>query len=229
MQLTAPCAVRRSRPMPRAGPAPGYATNVFINCPFDAEYQPLFHAITFAVIHCGYTVRCALETEDTGATRIEKIYALIEACQFGIHDISRIERDALNDLPRFNMPFELGVFLGATRFGLRNQRNKRCLVLEAERYRYQKFLSDIAGQDIRHHDNDPARAVGAVRDWLASARPKTAKPLPGATAIMKHYQEFEHNLPAILGAADLEAAELGFFDRANLMAQFLQARTALAG
>ena len=64
----------------------------------------------------------------------------------GIHDISRIERDTVNNLPRFNMPFELGLFLGARRFGTRPQRDKQCLVLEAERYRYQKYLSDIAGQ-----------------------------------------------------------------------------------
>lgn len=213
--------------MPRQPPAAGYATNVFINCPFDAEYEPLFHAIVFAVIHCGYTVRCALETEDTGATRIDKIYRLIEACQFGIHDISRIERDAASNLPRFNMPFELGLFLGARRFGLRAQQGKHCLVLEAKRYRYQKFLSDIAGQDIRQHGNVPAKAVGAVRDWLAAARSRSAKPLPGATAIMRHFHEFQDNLPAMLHSVQIESAEIGFFDRANLMAQFPETRAAL--
>jgi hypothetical protein len=213
--------------MPRARSAVEYETNVFINCPFDLDYQAIFHAIVFAVIHCGYTVRCALETEDTGPTRIQKILDLIEACHFGIHDISRIERDAVNDLPRFNMPFELGLFLGARRFGTGDQRRKRCLVLEAERYRYQKFLSDIAGQDIRQHNNEQGKAVGAVRDWLAASRPKAAPPLPGAAAIMKHYGEFETNLPAILKAADIEPAELGFFDRANFMDQFLQRRAAL--
>ena len=176
----------------------------------------MFHAIVFAVIQCGYTVRCALEADDTGATRIDRIYGLIEGCRFGIHDISRIEHDTINKLPRFNMPFELGLFLGARRFGARPQRDKHCLVLEAERYRYQKYLSDIAGQDIRQHDNEPAKAVGAVRDWLAASRAKSAKPLPGATAIMRHYSEFQANLPAMLRAADLEPAELGFFDRANL-------------
>jgi hypothetical protein len=215
--------------MPRAKTPAGYATNVFINCPFDAEFEPLFHAIVFAVIQCGHTVRCALEADDTGATRIDRIYRLIEECQFGIHDISRIEHDTVNNLPRFNMPFELGLFLGARRFGgTRPQSDKQCLVLEAERYRYQKYLSDIAGQDIRQHDNDPAKAVGAVRDWLAASRPRSAKPLPGATAIMRHYGEFQANLPAMLRAADLEPAELGFFDRANLMAQFLETRAALA-
>jgi hypothetical protein len=214
--------------MPRDNSASGYVTNVFINCPFDVEFEPLFHAIVFAVIQCGYTVRCALEADDTGATRIDRIYRLIEECRFGIHDISRIEHDSVNNLPRFNMPFELGLFLGARRFGARPQRDKYCLVLEAERFRYQKYLSDIAGQDIRQHDNEPAKAVGAVRDWLAASRPKSAKPLPGATAIMRHYSEFEANLPAMLRAADLEPAELGFFDRANLMAQFLERRATLA-
>lgn len=214
--------------MPKGKASAGYATNVFINCPFDVDYVPIFHAIVFAVIQCGYTVRCALETEDTGATRIERIYHLIEECRFGIHDISRIAHDAINELPRFNMPFELGLFLGARRFGPQRQRDKHCLVLEAERYRYQKYLSDIAGQDIRRHENEPAKAVSAVRDWLAASRSRTAKPLPGATAIMRHYGEFQANLPAMLRAADLELAELGFFDRANLMAQFLETRATLA-
>jgi hypothetical protein len=214
--------------MPKDSSASGYATNVFINCPFDVEFEPLFHAIVFAVIQCGYTVRCALEADDTGATRIDRIYRLIEDCRFGVHDISRTEHDTVNNLPRFNMPFELGLFLGARRFGARPHRDKHCLVLEAERYRYQKYLSDIAGQDIRQHGNDPAKAVGAVRDWLAASRPKSAKPLPGATAIMRHYSEFQANLPAMLRAIDLESTELGFFDRANLMAEFLERRAALA-
>ena len=124
----------------------------------------------------------------SGATRIDRIDRLIDECRFGIHDISRIEHDIVNNLPRFNMPFELGLFLGARRLERSSQRDKQCLVLEAERYRYQKYLSDIAGQDIRQHDNAPAKAVGAVRDWLAASRPKSANPLPGATAIMRHYE-----------------------------------------
>lgn len=106
----------------------------------------------------------------TAVTRFGAPWRPIEECRFGIHDLSRIERDAVNDLPRFNMPFELGLFLGGRRYGPRPQRDKHCLVLEAERYRYQNFLSEIAGQDIRSHDNEPAKPVGAVRDWLASRR-----------------------------------------------------------
>jgi hypothetical protein len=57
---------------------------------------------------------------------------------------------------------------------------------------------------------------------------RSAKTLPGATAIMRHYSEFQANLAAMLRAADLEPAELGFFDRANHMAQFLETRATLA-
>jgi hypothetical protein len=205
--------------MPRARTPAGYPTNVFINCPFDAEFEPLFHAIVFAVIQCGYTVRCALETDDTGATRIDRIYRLIEECRFGIHDISRIEHDAINNLPRFNMPFELGLFLGARRFGgARPQRDKQCLVLEAERYRYQKYLSDIAGQGGRRDPRlagDLATKVGEAAAW--GDRDHAA------------LQRVPVQPPAMLRAADLEPAELGFFDRANLMAEFLERRVALAG
>ncbi len=201
--------------MPKDNAASGYATNVFINCPFDVEFEPLFHAMVFAVIQCGYTFRCSLEADDTGTTRIDRIYRLIDECRFGVHDISRIEHDTVNNLPRFNMPFELGLFLGARRFGTRPHRDKHCVVPEADRYRYQKYLSDIASQDIRQHDSDRAKAVGAVRDWLAASRSNSATPLPGATAIMRHCSEFQAHLPAMLRAADLEPAELGFFDRAK--------------
>ena len=46
-----------------------------------------------------------------------KIYGLIEECRYGIHDLSRTKLDEINALPRFNMPIELGLFLGAMRYG----------------------------------------------------------------------------------------------------------------
>jgi hypothetical protein len=44
---------------------------------------------------------------------------------------------------------------------------------------------------------------------------------------MKHYAEFETTLPDILRKADLEAGEIGFFDRANFMDEFIRRRAAL--
>lgn len=43
------------------------------------------------------------------------------------------------------MPLELGTFLGAKHFGSEIQKKKTCLILDKEKFRYQKFISDIAG------------------------------------------------------------------------------------
>ena len=141
--------------------ASGYNNNVFLNCPFDSAYKQLFDAMVFAVHDCGFIARCALEEGDASQVRIDKIYNIIADCRYGIHDISRTELDKNSGLPRFNMPLELGVFLGAKKFGRNEQKKKNCLILDKEQYRYQQFISDIAGQDIPAHNNDPKEIKGS--------------------------------------------------------------------
>ena len=70
-----------------------YPTSVFINCPFDNSYLELFRAVIFAVHDCGFVARSALEIDDSGQVRIEKIIAIIRQCQYGVHDISRTDLD----------------------------------------------------------------------------------------------------------------------------------------
>ena len=80
------------------------SASVFINCPFDQQYQPLFEAIVFCVVACGFVPRCTLELTDAGEVRIENIYRLIAQCNHGIHDVSRTEAaDQPYRLPRFNI------------------------------------------------------------------------------------------------------------------------------
>lgn len=57
-----------------------YAINVFINCPFDVEYLPIFRAIIFTVFDCGYIARCAREIDDSSEVRIDKIIKIISNC-----------------------------------------------------------------------------------------------------------------------------------------------------
>jgi hypothetical protein len=137
---------------------------VFINCPFDRAYLPIFRVIVFAVFDCGYDARCALEVSDSSEVRIDKILRIVSECKYGIHDISRTELDKETNLPRFNMPLELGIFLGAKRFGDDEQKKKVCLILDREPYRYQGFISDIAGQDIQSHKKDDSQTIKIVRN-----------------------------------------------------------------
>lgn len=103
------------------------------------------------MIECGFFPRCAREADDGTEVRIEKINKIIQGCRLAIHDLSRTETDGDPPLPRFNMPFELGIFVGAKAFGNKDQKRKAALILDTEKYRYQRFLSDIAGQDIADH------------------------------------------------------------------------------
>src|ERR1700712_2600126 len=119
-----------------------YRKHVFINCPFDRDYRPIFNALVFAVHDAGYVARSAQEVRDAGEVRFDKILRLVRESKFGIHDISRTALDPTTRLPRFNMPLELGLFLGAKEFGHGQQRQKVTLVLERTKYSYLKFCSD---------------------------------------------------------------------------------------
>ncbi len=191
--------------------SPDYDHSVFVNCPLDEEYRYLFEAVIFAVQDCGYIARCALEVDDGSEARIDKITRIIGNCRFGIHDISRTAADSGTNLPRFNMPLELGLFLGAKRFGRAEQRLKICLILDVERYRYQKFISDIAGQDIAAHSGDSAMAIRIVRNWLSNATPKSVR-IPGGSAIGLRYLGFRKDLPSLCRKVDLRVDELTFKD-----------------
>ncbi|HWW63095.1 MAG TPA: hypothetical protein VN181_17095, partial [Thermoanaerobaculia bacterium] len=162
------------------------------------------------------------EVDDGSEIRIEKIARLIASCRLGIHDISRTELDATTALPRFNMPLELGLFLGAKRFGRAQQKIKSCLILDRERHRYQKFISDIAGQDIASHGGNPNEAIKAVRNWLSNLRPKTEK-MPGGAVVAERYASFRDALPKSCAEIHLRESDLTFNNYVTLVEEWLDA------
>lgn len=130
-----------------------FEKNVFINCPFDKEYTTLLKALVFTLIYLELEPHLS-QTSSSSTIRIHQIKQLIRMCKFGIHDLSRNKAMEEGELPRFNMPYELGLDIGATEYGNKQLRTKKILILDTERYHYQKVLSDIAGQDIASHNND---------------------------------------------------------------------------
>jgi hypothetical protein len=89
------------------------------------------------------------------------------------------------------------------------------LVIDRDKYRYQEFISDIAGQDIAAHGNDPAQAIRAVRDWLSVSKAGIRRP-PGGATIASRYGRFLADLPDICADAELQASELTFVEYADL-------------
>jgi hypothetical protein len=201
-----------------------YNSCVFLNVPLDKRYRrTLLRALVFAIYDCGFVARCALEDEDTGEVRINKIYKLMSESKYGIHDISRTSLDREYRLPRFNMPLELGIFLGARYFGQGKHTAKRLLVLDLDRYRYHIFCSDIAGQDIRSHENQVALAIHSVRNWLRNAPDRKGSMFPGATRICDRYTRFQKQLPKLCATFSLDKNNLEFNDYATLVAGWLKA------
>ena len=200
---------------------PRFADSVFINCPFDKDYWPLLEAIVFCVLDCGFTPRSALEASDAGEARINKICRLVGQSQYGIHDISRIELGAESLLPRFNMPFELGLDFGAKTFGTTQQKRKQLLVLDAKPYRYQASISDIAGQDIRVHNNSPDEVINVVRHWLMAASRR--RNVPPVSAIRRHFIEFGLALPQLCDENQIDRDDIQFVEYVALAVSWLTA------
>lgn len=194
--------------------------DVFINCPFDADFNPIFQALIFTIYACGFRPRSARELDDGGQTRIDKLYNIIEECRYGIHDLSRTELDDKNQLPRFNMPLELGLFLGAKRYGDKAQSDKRLLILDVEQFRYQKFISDLAGMDIHEHRGKPKEAVRETRDWLANV---SRRQISSSTKIVRLYDHFIIDLPALAETFEFESEKIPYVDYERLVVGWLTA------
>lgn len=197
-------------------------SDVFVNCPFDDGYRILFNATVFTIIRSGFRARCALETDNAADNRFEKICKIIDECRYGVHDISRTEIDGNPPLPRFNMPLELGLFLGARRFGGLGHRAKSCIIFDREPYRYQRYISDLAGQDIHSHDGEHRALIVALAAWLRVQSKRRG--VPGGGAIAIEFDAFVDQLPRICEEQQLEPAEMTFRDYNEIVAEYLAAR-----
>ena len=145
-----------------------YANSVFVNCPFDQEFEPILQAILFCLVRFGLRPRIATERSDSGENRLSKIEELIRASRYSIHDLSRAQSKVAGEIYRLNMPFELGIDYGCRLFGAPNFADKRILVMSEEPYKYQAALSDLAGSDIVVHKGDYQKAIRCVRHWLVA-------------------------------------------------------------
>ena len=191
---------------------------VFLNCPFDAAYAPIFRALVFGIYACGFRPRSALELDDGSEARIEKLYRIIHECRYGINDISRTQLDRKSRLPRFNMPLELGIFLGARRYGDSRSVQKRALILDTERFRFQQFISDLAGMDIHDHADEPQRALKVTRDWLTNV---SRRVVVGGNRLEKAYAKFSKDYPSIARELGLDVRSVAYVDFERIVVSWL--------
>lgn len=201
---------------------PQYESNVFINCPFDPQYKPFLEAIAFAVLDYGFRIRCASESDDNMEVRLEKIKRIIGECRLGIHDVSRVRttKNGGKQYPRFNMPYELGLFMGCRQWGSPQDRRKQALILDANREQTRFTSSDLAGLDPHYHNNDYRKAVEEVCAWL-SPFSNSSKILPGATAVLERYDLFRQDFLPLCVRLQRTEEEIKFGDYTRIVDEWL--------
>jgi hypothetical protein len=165
-----------------------FEKSVFINCPFDAQFEPILQAILFCTLYLGFEPRLALEQNDAGEIRLRKIVEIIKSSKYSVHDLSRSIATKKGEIFRLNMPFELGVDYGCREFESGDQKSKKFLILEERKYRYQAALSDIAGCDIEAHGGKFETAVSKLRNWLVN---EAGAQNTGTTKIIGKYADFQ--------------------------------------
>lgn len=162
--------------------APRFRSDVFLNAPFDKKYEPLFIALVSGLVALRRRPRCVLEIPDGGAGRIARILELMRQCEASVHDLSRVTTSgpAGKRVPRFNMPFELGLACALSHV---DRRGHSFVVMEEVPYRSQRSLSDLSGVDPYVHRGSPAGVLTALSDWLGSRAHD-----PSPRRLTRHYE-----------------------------------------
>lgn len=169
--------------------------SVLINAPFDPAYADLFIALVAGLTCFGRKPRCVLEVGTEEGNRLERFYGLIPRCGASIHDLSRVQLSGARNVPRFNMPFELGVA-----YCLSRHHGHRFFVFEEVAGRLEASLSDVKGYDVLIHHGTAEGVLSRILDAFATpARaPKLAVLLAVHADLARTVQELQHDL----GAAD---------------------------
>lgn len=168
-------------------PLPDAKKSVFINCPYDSEYEIYLDAIFFTVIACGFIPRSAKESGKASVTRMERILHAMYTSTYSIHDLSRYQGSGEALLARFNMPFELGLAISKRYLGKKNSMHD-WLVIVPEGAPYTQFISDLAGYDLQRYGDNVDALIRSVFTWLMTQ--PGAHPWPNPAPVVDKFKSY---------------------------------------
>lgn len=165
---------------------------VFVNCPYDKDFEACFDAIVFTCVACGFAPRSAIDSGSWGTSRIERIVEALRACRYSIHDLSRCRGQGDSNLARFNMPLELGM---AMILAHPDRRDHEWMALAPEGAAYEQYASDLSGE---RHDGDVWTVVRHVAGWLLTRDATIGTPMNPLTIVeaLPRYSEAKAILTA---------------------------------
>jgi len=179
----------------------------------------------FTIVYLGLRPQMA-QTTDSGKVRIDRILHLIKSSKYSIHDLSRMVASKPGEIARFNMPFELGLDIGVrSAVSKRNRLNKkRNLIIDKSKFRYQRALSDLSGNDIVAYNNRPDRLVRIIRNWFTTI---IHPDQPNGSLIWEEYNEFQNYFEKYTSEEGYEEEDLATIPIAELtflMKKWVQSR-----
>jgi len=155
----------------RAGPP---RNGVFLNIPLDSDYERLFVTLVAGLVAFGCEPRCAIAIPETGVNRLEKIFKLLTTSQYSIHEMSRVKLSGRKQVPRFNMPFELGL---AVAWSIQNHGRHGFILFEEKAHRLEYSLNDLNGHDVNIHGGTHKGILKSLRELFQRQPPVSLKKL----------------------------------------------------
>ena len=134
---------------------------VFLNIPYDQEFQTLYIAYIVGLYQLGLTPFLTSGIPG-GERRLDRILALIQSCRYSIHDLSRVELSVTPPAtPRFNMPLELGITITWAKM---YPKRHTWFLWESINRRIQKSMSDLDGTDPHIHSGTVVGVLSELRN-----------------------------------------------------------------
>lgn len=176
--------------------------------PFESKgaYRDLLIAYVAALCGLGCTPWTVLQIEQT-TDRLTRLKKSIQRCGSSIHDLSCVVRRG--GAPRFNMPFELGLAASVPKH--------KWFILEAERFRIQRTLSDVNGYDPLIHAMNPQKAIANVASVFRNTKRDTtvAELRRVYVAAQKVAKDIEKEYDSLINGRAFEELVLGCQDIAR--------------
>jgi hypothetical protein len=173
---------------------------VFLNYPFDSEFDGLANALHFPVVAAGLLPVCAKDLTVPDRPRLEILVDAIRNCRYSAHEFSRSRGEGDENFARMNMPLEMGMALF---HALESQRSQhRCAFFVPTQHEYKRFASDLSGLDPKCHQNDESLLVSLMYEWLRSVVPNTFFSSQPAVAVVEKYRAFQSELSTVKGSGE---------------------------
>jgi hypothetical protein len=170
---------------------------VFLNYPFDADFENMAYAMHFAVIAAGLIPVCARDLSVPDRIRLDLLVRAIASCQYSAHDLSRGKGEGADNYARLNMPIELGMALFHD-FNTQGAAHRYSFFV-ATPHEYKAYASDLAGLDPQYHENDDLTLLRLVYEWLRFVVPGKLLGQPATADVLTKYGEFKEGLGKING------------------------------